>query len=55
MSKSKQMAGMRDIEHVAMTVPYLDTAYNFLEEVMGCQVLFSDDSFGKENGVWLDE
>ena len=35
MSKYKEMPGMRDAEHVAMTVPDLDTACKFFEEVMG--------------------
>jgi len=55
MSKSKGMPGMRGIEHFAMTVPDLDAACKFFEEVMGCEVLFSAGSFSRETGVRMDE
>ena len=55
MSKSKGMPAMRGLEHVALTVPNLDEACKFFEEVMGCEVLFSAGSFSKETGVRMDE
>lgn len=55
MTKTKGMPAMRGVEHVSMTVPNIDEASKFFEEVMGCEVLFTCAPFSKETGVRMDE
>ena len=55
MTKGKGMPKMRGLEHVAMTVPNLDEACKFFEEVMGCEVMFSAGSFSAETGLDMDK
>jgi catechol 2,3-dioxygenase-like lactoylglutathione lyase family enzyme len=49
------MPGFRGAEHFGLTVPDLDEASRFFEEVIGCQVLFVAGSAADETGNWMAE
>ncbi len=54
MTKGKGVPKMRGVEHIAFTVPNLDEACQFFEDVLGCEVMFSAGSFSKETGMAMD-
>lgn len=54
MTKSEGMPKMRGLEHVSMTVPDLDEASKFFEDVLGCEVLFSVGGFSEETGMSME-
>lgn len=51
---SKGMPKMRGLEHVAVTVPNLDEACKFFEDVLGCEVLYSVGGFSEKTGVNME-
>ncbi len=54
MTKGKGMPKMRGLEHVAVTVPNLNEACDFFENVLGCEVLFSVGGFGEDTGMDME-
>lgn len=55
MSSKKGIPGLRGMEHIGFTVPDIDAACKFFEEVIGAEVLFSAGSFKDDEGTWMHE
>ena len=55
MTSKKGMPGFRGAEHFGLTVPDIDEACRFFEEVIGCEVLFSAGSASDDEGDWMKD
>ena len=55
MNKPKGMPGFRGAEHFGLTVPDIDAACEFFENVIGCEVLFSAGSASDDEGDWMQD
>lgn len=53
MAKLGGIPGLRGIEHFGITVPDIDAACEFLEKVIGCEVLFSAGAFADDTSDWM--
>lgn len=55
MTSRRGMPGFRGAEHIGLTVPDIDAASRFFEEVIGCEVLFVAGSASDDTGNWMEE
>lgn len=53
MQKLGGIPGLRGIEHFGLTVPDIDAACAFFEQVIGCEVLFSAGAFSDDESDWM--
>jgi catechol 2,3-dioxygenase-like lactoylglutathione lyase family enzyme len=49
------MPGMKGPQHIGFTVPNLDQAIEFYEDVIGCEAFFSIGPFGPFEDDWMTE
>src|SRR3712207_1796217 len=49
------LPGLHRVDHIGFTVPDLAEARVWLEEVLGCEYLYSLGPFGDEDGDWMAE
>ena len=47
--------GMKGVQHVGFTVPDLDQAVKFFEDVIGCEAFFGIGPFGPMDDNWMTE
>jgi glyoxylase I family protein len=47
--------GLRRLDHIGFTVPDLEAATRFLEDVLGCEYLYSLGPFSSEDDDWMLE
>lgn len=49
------LPGLRRLDHIGFTVPDLDEAQRFLEDVLGCEYLYSLGPFRDDDGSWMSD
>src|SRR3712207_2516380 len=49
------LPGLSRVDHIGFTVPDLAEARNWLEDVLGCEYLYSLGPFGHDHGDWMAE
>jgi catechol 2,3-dioxygenase-like lactoylglutathione lyase family enzyme len=47
--------GLRRLDHIGFTVPDLEAATRFLEDVLGCEYLYSLGPFSSDDDDWMLE
>ena len=52
---SEGLPGLRGTEHIAFTVPDLDEAVDFFQDVSGCEVFYRIGPFEDAEGDWFAE
>ena len=46
---------LRGVEHVAFTVPDVDTAVAFFVDVLGCERFYDMGPFADPDGTWMSD
>ena len=52
---SKGLPGLRGTDHVGLTVPDLDAAADFFENVLGLEPFYEHGPFGSEDEDWMQD
>ena len=52
---SKELPGLRGTDHIGLTVPNLDEAADFFENVLGFEPFYEHGPFGSEDEDWMQD
>ncbi|MFN3230715.1 MAG: VOC family protein [Alphaproteobacteria bacterium] len=55
MSESKGLPGLRGAEHIGITVPDFDQAYDFFVGVLGFEPFYAHGPFKDDEGTWMTD